>query len=312
VSQLFREGEFEAALAPADEAVQLSERLFGLCHPSTGSALNNSALMHRHAGRVHESLALYQRAREAYKQSVGEDSASYATCLHNLGIVHRTLSQSSEAVACLEAAIAIRQRRLDRTQALIADAKKAQQPLEELQQVQRSETSALASSLSNLGSVHRDRNDFPSAIRAQKAAVAQLQRSEGNNPEAQLQTATALNNIGFTYKLQGNFLRAFGFYEQALRRRLALHAPSHPDCIASYYNMAQLMTAMGNHDSAEKIQSHIVTVLKEAKAPQGTGSGGGGSAAESQLWSAVQAPRSHSAPAEGQAQRVSTSKETEQ
>lgn len=54
-------------------------------HPSIASAYNNAAVMHKMLGQYQDAKTCYQQALQIYKVVLGEDHASYAATLNNIG-----------------------------------------------------------------------------------------------------------------------------------------------------------------------------------------------------------------------------------
>lgn len=121
VQELYQVGDYENALEAAQDHLSSTQDHFGRIHPATASAYNNTGLLNKQLGNYAESREQYEAARSIYAATVGNDHSSYASSLHNLGVlayaqVHLDESLSMEerldklhqALQHLEEATAIR------------------------------------------------------------------------------------------------------------------------------------------------------------------------------------------------------------
>jgi len=94
VEDLYRAGNYRQGLKAAQELLERTESHFaatdGGNHPAIAAAHNNVGLMQKQLGRFDDSRFQYRKAMQIYKRAVGQDHASYATALHNLGTLNRT------------------------------------------------------------------------------------------------------------------------------------------------------------------------------------------------------------------------------
>jgi tetratricopeptide (TPR) repeat protein len=90
ISDLYKRGDFSAALKKSQDYLQQTQKHFGQDHPATASALNNVGLMQKLLGNFVEARQHYTAAMRAYAKIVGRDHASYAMTLHNLGNLNKS------------------------------------------------------------------------------------------------------------------------------------------------------------------------------------------------------------------------------
>lgn len=139
VERLYRDGDYEAALAVAKKALEEVEAEQGAAHPDVATCLNNLALVHSARSDYAEAEPLYRRALQILEKSLGPRHPDLATGLHNLGSLHKAQRRFGEAESLYARALQIRERTLggndeltQATRAALLDLyrKKAPQPAE--------------------------------------------------------------------------------------------------------------------------------------------------------------------------------------
>ncbi|MDR3417366.1 MAG: tetratricopeptide repeat protein, partial [Nevskia sp.] len=261
VARLYQLGQYEDALTSAESAHALAVRLFGTApHPALGSTLNNLALLHRvHRQDYPRAAELYDQAREIYRQSVGEQHASYLTCLSNLGLTWRSMGRLQQARATF-------QRIVDQHQQQQANAGANKNGDASSSAAAASPSSAstslpLAQSQLNLAGVLREIGGAPEvdeAIRLFQSALRIVLRKYG---EEHPLVATILNNLALTYKSTGDFASALPLYHRAVGIRSRNLPPAHPDTIVALNNLAECLRAMGEGDKAKAIQQKMIDMV---------------------------------------------------
>jgi len=87
-----RLAQYDDALTASELLLEKSMEHFGKEHPVTASAYNNIGLMHKHLGNFEDSRNNYHSALSIYKETVGQDHASYAASLNNLANLFKSQS----------------------------------------------------------------------------------------------------------------------------------------------------------------------------------------------------------------------------
>lgn len=87
-----RLAQYDDALTASQLLLEKSMEHFGKEHPVTASAYNNIGLMHKHLGNFEDSRNNYHSALSIYKETVGQDHASYAASLNNLANLFKSQS----------------------------------------------------------------------------------------------------------------------------------------------------------------------------------------------------------------------------
>lgn len=79
--------------------------------------------------------------------------------------------------------------------------------------------------------------------------------------KANLEVATAQNNLGFLLKHRGFLVEARAHYDAAVGTRLALLGPAHPDTVVARSNLAELLIASGQPEEGAALQQAILDAL---------------------------------------------------
>jgi tetratricopeptide (TPR) repeat protein len=73
--------------------------------------------------------------------------------------------------------------------------------------------------------------------------------------------ATVANNYAYHYRMVGKHAEALDLYMEAWELREAALGKAHTDCIATRHNVAELLLAMGQEESATAVQQGILDDL---------------------------------------------------
>lgn len=92
-----RHAAYGAALDTASQLLALTSSHFGKLHPATASAYNNVGLMNKLLGNYSEAKEAYHESLRIYGEVCGQDHASYAAAMSNLGMLERGRVLESEA-----------------------------------------------------------------------------------------------------------------------------------------------------------------------------------------------------------------------
>ena len=233
--------------------------LAGERSPAYASALNNLALVHKMNGDLAIAAPIYEQALAVYRSALGWAHPSVATTLANLGLLHAALAGrhrgSSEATATSalreHAEIALQYC----TQAVEQRGIAASAPAAGPQQ-----RASLAVARYQLATPLRLLGRFDEAEQQIIDAVAVL-RTDGSA----LETATALNNLGFLYKEKRDHARAQAAYVEAAAIRESNLGPRHQDTISSLHNLAELLRDSGDEGAAVRVQRQILERIGDTR-----------------------------------------------
>ena len=102
VRHLHSQAEYDHALMRASELVERCENHFGKKHPVTASSYNDMAVMHKQIGQFKEAKEKFYEALKVYEEIVGVNHLSYASALHNLGVLEKDQSRLDDELSSLE------------------------------------------------------------------------------------------------------------------------------------------------------------------------------------------------------------------
>ena len=190
-------GRLAEALAHAEAARERTKALYGPRHAATAAALNNVAMVRRTRATPADlaaALALLEEAAQIYEglEGYGKRHASTAAAYANLGALHLALARNAPSALVrlphAETARSYHELALAARRAALGDAS----PLVGVSMY------LLASALRALGKT-------PEAKKMLLDSVAHLRNSAGPRHAS---TATAINNLGFLYKVRKQSPRA--------------------------------------------------------------------------------------------------------
>jgi len=101
-------------------------------------------------------------------------------------------------------------------------------------------------------------NYAKSLIQYQNSLAIRKATYGDNHPDV----ATSLNNIGFVYKIQGQYDKALSYYEQSLSIRNATYGDNHPDIATSLNNIGVVYKSQSQYDKALKYFEQSLSILK--------------------------------------------------
>jgi tetratricopeptide (TPR) repeat protein len=77
--------------------VEISEKSFGLDHPSVAAHLNNLAVNYRTQGKLAEAEPLYKRTLDIWEKTLGPDNSLVLFALKNYVDLLRQMGRDAEA-----------------------------------------------------------------------------------------------------------------------------------------------------------------------------------------------------------------------
>lgn len=169
------------------------------------NALDDLALNYRRNGRYSEALTTLQRASRLLEQLHGKDNPRLSRMFHTIGFLYSSCGQYQSAVGFY-------QRALDIDTSLVGK-----------------EHPAVATGLHDLAATSYALGQTDEAIGLFKQAIAALESLYGKDDAT---VATAWHNMGLAQRSKGDG-EAWQSLSEALRIRLGLLGPDHPDTAAS-------------------------------------------------------------------------------
>jgi eukaryotic-like serine/threonine-protein kinase len=187
-------------------------------------------VIHRDLGLYAEADTLLRRATQLSRAQNGETHPEVAARLTDWAGVVAARGEYVRAESLLTRAYAIRQ---------------AGGP----------EDTATASTLSALGSVHRQQGRFARAETLYREALKIDRSPRGGD---QLRVAEDLDNLGMVLEEAGHLRRADSAYQEALALRSRVLDPDHPRMITSLHHVAALREKQGEYVEAERIEREVL------------------------------------------------------
>ena len=222
---------------------------------NTIGALDAQIQQAAQTGRAAEGLALAQKLEGLVRRQQGTDNMNYAGVLHNEGMFLHNLGRYQEAVEKLNAALAIKLRNNDpastlRTSNILtaalamldrrAEASAAgERALAIGTQAFGPDDVRLTGTLAALGSLARDQENYKDAQRYFERALAGLQKSPN---AAAVEVATAMDDLGDLYGLQGRFDDG----ERLLQQSLKLIEQAYGSGAQTVPNYDKILNDLGN------------------------------------------------------------------
>ena len=273
-------GDVEAALAAHDEALALTEQLYGPAHPRLATELNNAAAIRLRQGDPAGAEALLRRALEIRSSSFGPDHRSVLESSINLAMTLTQQQRLDEATALLQQAerhaegaeprlrvelhgilglVLTEQRRYDDAEA----------------ELRRALTVARAAwapddpqgmrVLTNLANLANRRERFAEAeqlAREGLAIVADSPREELGLPAGYLQV-----NLGDALLRQDRHAEARAAYEAALARIEVLLGPEHPHLHGALLGLGESLVRTEQPALAEPILQRALGLVDGVDPP---------------------------------------------
>ncbi len=241
VAQLYRAGDYPAALERAREVLEDAERVLGPEHPDTLSSVNNLASLHQIQGRYGEAELLYRRALEARARVLGPEHPQTLGSVNNLAGLYQAQGRYGEAEPLLRRA------------------------LEASECVLGPEHPDTLISVNNLAGLYASQGRYGAAEPLFRQALEASERVFGpDHPR----TLTGVNNLAGLYDSQGRYGAAEPLYRRALEARERVLGPEHPDTLVSVNNLAELYKSQGRYGAAEPLHRRALEAHERVLGPE--------------------------------------------
>ncbi len=240
VTELYRAGKHDQAVAVARQALEVAQNTVGPEHPDMATSLNNLALLYTNQGQYAQAEPLYKRALAISEKTFGPDNLVVAVTLSNLAGLYRAQGQYALAESHYKRSLAIRER------------------------VRGADHTDLADGLNNLAGLYRTQGDFKRAEMLYKRALTIWERAFGSE---HLSVATGLDNLAVLYLNQGKYEQAELLHKRAMTMREKSLGPDHPSAALSLSNLAELYRKQGKYKEAEQLFSRSLAIEVKAYGP---------------------------------------------
>lgn len=277
VVKLYRQGNYEKAMALAIEARDLARQTLGEEHPGFATTLDNLASIYKVAGEYAKAEPLLRQALSIRQKALGENDLDVVISMNNLAGLYKSTGRYAEARELF-----LRSLEIIRTNA-------------------GEDNSFYVSCLNNLASLYKGMGDYaavePLYLKARDiqrktsgenqpdyaiiiSNLAHLYALTGRYSEAEPlylesldvtrkilgeqhpQYARTLNNLASLYEWMGSFGKAEPLYQQALALFTSSSGKSTPDAAAALNNLAGLYKTMGDYDKAESFYNQANEIYR--------------------------------------------------
>lgn len=234
----------EAALACAQQAVEVLTHLRGPEHPDTATACNNLGALHHHRGHFREAHNFYGKALALREKALGIDHPHLINVLTNLAAVERRLGHLEESGARLERALEICGPHAPDSIPLLfqlAETRAQERSWEEAGALYRralalcpEDYPGRAVVLNGLAALLRQTGQLAESHELMRSALEWQTKMLGSEHPS---VATSLNNWAVFLYADGQVRLALPLLERSWQIRTRLLGPEHPDTVATAANL---------------------------------------------------------------------------
>jgi len=279
IIQLYQQGQYQAAIPLAQQALAIRERLLGTDHPAVATSLNNLASLYQDMGNYVAAEPLYQRSLDIWEKALGPDHPSVATSLNNLASLYQDMGNYAAAEPLHQRSLAIREKALGTDHLHVADSLNnlaelyramgnyaAAEPLYQRSLAIREKAlgtdhSSVANSLNNLALLYNSMGNYAAAEPLYQRSLAIWEKALGADHPS---VANSLNNLAGLYNSMGNYAAAEPLYQRSLDVWEKALGENHPSVANSLNNLAELYQAMGNYAAAKPFYQRSLAILEKA------------------------------------------------
>ncbi|MCV3215450.1 tetratricopeptide repeat protein [Plectonema radiosum NIES-515] len=236
VIELYNAGKYNEAIAPAERAIEISEKVLGKEHPDVATTLNNLAELYKAQGRYQKAEPLHLRSLAIYEKMLGKEHPLVATSLNNLAELYKARGRYEKAEPLYLRSLAIYEKVLGK-----------QHPL-------------VATSLNNLASLYQVQGSYEKAEPLYLRSLEIRERQGKENPDI----PNNLNNLASLYQVQGSYEKAEPLYLRSLTIMEKLVGKEHPNIATSLNNLAELYKAEGRYEKAESLYLRSLGIREKA------------------------------------------------
>ena len=230
-------GQYDTALALAQQAFEITERDFGKVDTATGNALAAMGNLNCDLGQYAVAESLETRALSIRETVLGPNHPSVANSLNILGVVNMRTANWVAADSFLTRAMRIR-----------------------IQCFGENDLS-VAASLNNLAVMYYYQRKLSEAGATMERALAIQEKVLGKDD---IRVAQTLNNLAFTYRDLGHLDQAEPFAQRALAIRESVLPPGHATLGESFLCMARMRDDQGKYEEALYFEKRALAVYEAA------------------------------------------------
>lgn len=248
-----------------EQALELSQKIFGHNHPQTAKYLDGLATFHLRAGTYWQAWRLYKEVLTAYEMPQHPHHSKLVSLLNNMGYLLTLQGRYQQAQICLQRLMAIlkQENKLDTVMAALCwnnlgvvllhlgDDETSQGYLEKGLHIRERllgvDHAHTAVSLQNIGLFHLKHQVYEKAQDYLERALAVRQKVVGHNHH---HTARSLNALGELFLAQADYEMARANFEQALAILADVLTTQHPEKGKPLKNLGEVYWAVGQREQA--------------------------------------------------------------
>ena len=254
IRRCYLDCEYDDALNHAEMLNQMSLEHFGIEHPVYAASLNNLGLLNKSLGRYDIAIDFYSQAVETYQNSIGHEHASTATAIHNVGVAFKDLAEAGESGDVSE---------MEKFDLYTKAEEVLFESLELRRKVLAPNHADIATSLSALSMIKNLLERDEEAIEMMQESISIFRVHMEKNSTVIPAGLTAINNLGYMYKLQGNYEKAREYYIEALNGRKEYFGETNKNTLITINNLLILEKECNNLEEAEKYEKEISDIMKK-------------------------------------------------
>ena len=256
---------FAQAIEYGQDLLADCEQVLGQVHPDTLSSRNNLASAYHDAGRLDETIPLYERTLADCEQVLGQVHPDTLSSRNNLASAYHDAGRLDEAIPLYERTLADIDQVLGQAHpytlssrnnlaSAYQDAGRLDEAIPLFERTLADTEELLGDthpdtlgSRSNLASAYQDAGRLDEAIPLYERTLADTDQLMG---QAHPATLTDRNNLASAYQVAGRLDEAIPLYERTLADRERVLGQVHPDTLISRNNLASAYQAAGRLDEA--------------------------------------------------------------
>lgn len=277
-NRLESEGQVDAALPLAENALALSEKSQGLEDTNTAIVLLSLARLYEKKNDVERSITLYERSLSILEKTKGPEDESVALPLSNLALLYAKKGDYERAEATYRRTLSIREKTLGPEDASVSltlnflasllirkgDYKQAEPLLVRALAIREKasgpEHILVAVLLNNLATIYDAQADYAQAEPLYLRAIAIYGKNEGS----ELQITRTLNNLAALNRSKGDYTQAETLAQRALTLGEKALGPEHMDVATSLNSLGQLNFIKGDLERAAQFFRRALSIQEKA------------------------------------------------
>ncbi len=280
---LLAKGDLDGALAYAQRALKIDEKVFGPEHPNVGRDANNIGQILKDKGDLDGALAYAQRALKIDEKVFGPEHPKVAIRANNIGQILKDKGDLDGALAYAQRALKIDEKvfgpehpNVGRDANNIGQILKdkgdldgalayAQRALKIDEKVFGPEHPKVAIRANNIGQILQDKGDLDGALAyAQRALKIDEKVFGPEHPNV----GRDANNIGLILKDKGDLDGALAYAQRALKIDEKVFGPEHPNVAVMVNNIGLILKAKGDLDGALAYAQRALKIDEKVFGPE--------------------------------------------